>query len=565
MPAAAADERAPRWLLSIPALALGARVAIHLATWFSRDFNRDDFYLAYVTWLRAIGARPGVDFYVFNYNPLEEFFWPLFRAYPQSLVPLEVGKAIVLVVAALLLYTAFRLTRVVGASAVWGLAAINLIAWQKDFGLRISDIRSDTFGMVFVLLSLLVLLRRDEPPWFLAGVLFAIGVWFNIKLGLAAPAMAIAIVAISLSRAWRGLLLFAGGGVCGYAAFQALRAVTDGWAVIVLGLRSLLTGGAIGSAPVEEHFFVRAIGGSPGTSALVIAGALAFLMVPLATWRRGASLEGVQKRGMILVAWSVVFVAVFLKLYPFVFSYNLVILMCILGPLAAGISLLVPPRLATRSQAALLLLVSLIPVAEGFRTAESTFGQTSENQRRVVQWIWNATEPTEHVFDWQGMHWGRPGIFHWWNMSGSLASYQAMKEYDLADELRAAPVTLIINNYRLRWFHARDREFFATHYVRLDHCLFAPGRNFTAEEMRTGAVLDAFVAGTYKVDPPDMTPGVRVDGQPVKGLIHLDLGLHNVTLGPGVSPRPTRLIFTTPLREKSVLPCPAPINLVSGF
>jgi hypothetical protein len=563
-------DRASRWFILIPAAALAARVAIHLATWFSRDFSRDDFYLAYVSWLRAVGAKPGVDFHVFLYSPLEEFLWPLFRLFPESFVPLEIAKGVVFIVGGVLLYTVFRIARVAGASAPWSLAAVSLVAWQKDFGLRISDVRSDSLAILFVLLSLLVLLQSgSRRRWFLAGILLGIGVWFNIKLALAVPAMAVAIVFVGAGEWWRAELVFAGGSLCGYTAFQALRAIGDGWTPILVGLRALFTGGDIGRTSLEEHFLWRAAQGSPGTAILLVAGSLSFLTVALLAWARARRLEETQRNRLVYALWAVLFVGVFLRLYPFVFSYNFVVLMAVLGVLAVGIRFPLPPRLTPATEIGLLLLVSLIPAEEGFRTAEATFGQTNRGQKRVLEWIWKATDPSERVFDWQGMHWGRRGVYDWWIFTGWKPEYQSMKLYDISTELEAARVTLIIDNYRIRWLHPRDRAFFFAHYARLDHCLFAPGRHFTAEEMRTGSTLEVFVPGIYRVDPPEAIAGplaaLLVDGSPAGRVVHLTEGLHTVGAKPPTSARPTRLLYTTPLREKAELPCPVPTNLVSPF
>src|SRR5262249_29599685 len=157
-PAPSERDEPQRWLVAIPLLTLAIRIALHLVTWFRRDYHHDDFYIAYVTWLRSVGAKPGVDFQVFLYNPLEEFLWPLFKLFPESFLPLEIAKGLILAAAACLLYTVYRLARRAGASPAWSLAAGSLVAWQKDFGLRVSDVRSDPFAILCVLWSLLFVL-----------------------------------------------------------------------------------------------------------------------------------------------------------------------------------------------------------------------------------------------------------------------------------------------------------------------------------------------------------------------------------------------------------------------
>ena len=195
----------------------------------------------------------------------------------------------------------------------------------------------------------------------------------------------------------------------------------------------------------------------------------------------------------------------------------------------------------------------------------ATVGRTNSVQRRVVQWIWDATNPAERVFDWQGMHWGRRGVYHWWMFSGWLPAYKSRTLCSVADELKANQVTLVIDNYRLSWLHASDHHFFQSHYERLDNCLFAPGSRFSLENARDGADFDLVAPGDYRIDPREGAASVLIDGAPAGPVQRLAAGRHRLTPAPGGTPVPLRLLFTTPRRERLALPCPTPETLYWGF
>src|SRR5690349_6952562 len=132
MPSVQHGERARAWLALVPALPLAWWLWLQLSTLFTRDYTHDDFYLAYVSWLRAVGAQPGRDYHILLYNPLEEFLWPFFRAFPESFVPLQVGKGLIFAVGCGLLYTVYRVARAAGAPVAWSLATLDVVVWQRD-------------------------------------------------------------------------------------------------------------------------------------------------------------------------------------------------------------------------------------------------------------------------------------------------------------------------------------------------------------------------------------------------------------------------------------------------
>jgi len=565
MSASVGERETPAWASCFPVAAIGAWAVLRIGTWFGRDYTHDDFYFAYLSWLRAVKARPGVDVDVLLYTPLIELFSPFFRLWPESFLPLDLARALILGVALALLGMVYVISRRLGASATWALCAVSFTAWQGDFVLRISDVRTDPVAICFLLGAFLLLLHSEASRPFLAGICFGMAVFFNIKLVIVAVAFGLSVVLTSIKTPIRALLRFAAGAILGTLAWDCVRALSDGWGPILTGLRALLGSPPIGSGPQGTSFLQRAALNAPTASLLLVLGALGTIAVPLFRAGRGALPAGARRAGFVYGCSAVLFFAVFVGANPFLFPYNFVVLMPILAPLLVGLPALVPRRFPPLARAGFLAFVVLIPASEGIAAFGATWGRTNLAQRRVVKWIWDATDPSERVFDWQGMHWGRYGTYHWWMFSGWLPAYKTGTMYSVADELKASRVTLVIDNYRLAWFRRVDREFFATHFARLDYCFFAPGREFTKLELESGSVLDVFVPGVYRVDPMDAVSRLLVDGQPADRLMHLDERVHRVTVVPGAPPTAAKIMFTTRRREVAGLPCPAPTTLVFGF
>lgn len=565
MSASTGERETPRWASCFPAATLVAWAFLRIGTWFGRDYTHDDFYFAYLSWLRAVKARPGVDVDVLLYTPLVELFSPFFRLWPETFRALDLGRALILGVALALLGMVYVLSRRLGASVTWALCAVSFTAWQGDFLLRIADVRTDPIAIFFLLAAFLLLLHGEASRQLLAGTCFGMAVFFNIKLAVAIPATGLSVVLTSMKTPVRALLRFAAGAVMGTLLWDAFRALSDGWGPILNGLRALLSAPPTGSAPQATAFLQRAILNAPISALLLLFGALGTIVVPLLHSSRQGFLAGAGDRRLVYGSSAILFVAVFVRTNPFLFPYNFVVLMPVLGPLLPGLPTLLPRRFSPVARAALVALATLVPASEGIATLSATHGRTNLAQRRVVKWIWDATDPSERVFDWQGMHWGRRGTYHWWMFSGWLPAYQAGKMYSVTDELKARQVTLVIDNYRLGWFHRVDREFFQSHYVRLDYCLFVPGRTFSADEVRNGTDFDLVASGFYRLDSPSATAAPLLDGKPTAAIQYLSAGPHRLSLPHGATAALVRLAFSTLRREHFASPCPTPVTLFYGF
>ena len=130
MSASAVEGETPGWASWFPVTAIGAWLILEGRTWFTRPYTHDDFYFAYLAWLRSVKARPGVDVDARLYTPFVEFFSPFFRLWPESFLPLDIGRGFMLAVGLALLATIYVLARRLGAETPWALSAVAFAAWQ---------------------------------------------------------------------------------------------------------------------------------------------------------------------------------------------------------------------------------------------------------------------------------------------------------------------------------------------------------------------------------------------------------------------------------------------------
>src|SRR6185369_6613968 len=126
-----------------PAIVLGASLVLRAFSWFGRGYNHDDFYFAYLSWIRSTGAAPVRDFFVPNFNVLAELWSPLFRAFPLSFAPLVLARVLIFVVSLALVYLTWRLVYLLSGSVSWAFVITAVVSWQSSFMQRISDIRGD--------------------------------------------------------------------------------------------------------------------------------------------------------------------------------------------------------------------------------------------------------------------------------------------------------------------------------------------------------------------------------------------------------------------------------------
>ena len=541
-------------LRAVPLLLLGITTVWAVATWFRREYNHDDFFFAYFSWIQTTGLAPFRDYYVPNFAVLPQLAAPLFRFFPESFLPIDLVRVAILFCIAAVTALVFAMSRALGASRQWATLAALLWLCHPDVILRMSDIRTDAIAAMFLLASALAIVRVGNGAragaW--AGVSFGLALVVSFKTCLAAPFLLIAIGARMGRRSLAPLAIFS---ACAGATLLADYA----WNIRIYGLDPFLAvskdyifsvkvgHAAITTAPVTRFLLL-----SPVTALLLLTGLFGFMA-------RGGDVQ-TARRGIWFTALVGAYVLLTIAINPFLFPYNSLLFVPLLAPIASGTERLLEGRVPPWIETIILGASAIVAFSYGALALGTVTSRSNASQRALVNWIWRSTARDEHVFDWQGVHFGRPGIVHWWNYSGLTGKY-ASGWYSLEDELRKGHVTLVIDNYRLRWMTPADKRFFTTHFVHFAPCIYAPGAYLPRDLVAAGAAtFEVFVPGDYRV----VAAGpVQVDGSPAGAIVKLGAGSHHVSAAPNVD---VALYYTTALRERQPPPCPAADDaLLKGF
>lgn len=538
----------------VPASALAASLVLRFWFWWSRTYCHDDFMILSWAWLRSRGATPCVDTALSLYTPLAEALAPFFRLFPDSFVPIDVALLVILLATSAVLWIAYRVGRRLGASVPAALTSVALASWEPDVVRRIADIRNDPFAVLAFLSSVSATVAGASGAW--VGALLGISLLFSLKYALAGPLLALVLLYRDRSRVpLRSVARFGLSCALVVSLFALYRFAVDGKSALQPWKSHLATGGVrAGSA-----FFVRSLTEAPLTFGLILMGLAGW---SLARWRGEADAAS----GFAYAFASLSFVLLYILVNPFFFAYNLLMVMTLLAPVASGLERLWPEALRRRWPGALLLAAAVsAAVWEGRPAVASVSTSTNERQRSVLRWLWEATDRNERVFDNNGMHLFRTGIYHWYTYAGELPDYLAGRSFSFEKELRTDPVKLVIESDRLHWLNARDSMFLASHFVPLDSCILTPGAHVGLGALARGPVdIEIIVSGTYRVS--SVVPGMKVDGAPATNLVSLSAGLHRIEAMPTLtSASEITFGYTTPRRDAAALPCPSPGPLFLDF
>jgi len=552
----------PEGLEWLPAILLAASWIPRIAFWLRRDYNHDDLGFAWGTWQRAMGARVGVDLYGYGFVFLfTEILKPLFRWFPESFFPLDFARCIILVAQIVNIHFVYRISRKLGAEKKWALAACSVAAWQPDLILRAGDVRTDPLGACCLLAAANLLL--NEASWHRAeriGLLLGLAIILDYKFGVASPFAALAVVLIAWPAFWRPVLRLTAGATAVVVVYLGWLIHADTWAGFSSGLRQTFTSLQVGAAKQAGVSPGQIFHLSPLTFGFMALGAIGLMCsLPLPGGRKRAAYASIV----------VFFLCVFVKLNPYFFPYNFNLFAPLLATMIPGIVFLSGLlRMKGRAVALVLLLACVTSAGEGLPALGKALSRTNAAQKRIVRWIWKATAPDEHVFDWLGMALDRPGVYHWWLFSGLRPVYQSGRWYSVADELQRYRVTLLISNYRLAWLNPSDLAYVQSHYVWIDSCLLSPGQVFRSSDVGGGGSVKFVpaVEGEYRFDPRGIS-GLLVDGRAPGPTFRLSREFHELSRE-GNSPLPPvfAVVYSTALRERNPdRPCPADQPLFYGF
>ena len=536
------------WIEVVSASFLALSFLIRLAVTWRRPFVQDDFFWAYISWLRSGPGVPNKDYYLPNFTPIAEIAAPLFRMFPESFVPMDIGRGFFFVVGVVLVYACYQLARSLGASVGWSLAAANVLSWQHHFVQRIADIRSDQMMSICLVASIIVLHRYGSQKAGRSGLLFGAAIAISYKIGVVGPWL-LALVIVSAGREWlRASVRFSLACLVAPVLYFGLRLYLDGWTTFISVWRDVF--GAIGSGSTERFgVFANSFMVGPLSWMFIVIGSIG-----LAHGVAGDPLT--TRRRQVYTLFVIAFTATYVAANPFIFPYNFVVLMPLFAVTVVG----VPDAIRAASPTGKLLrpLLLLVPLAAVFSGAPATVHSirfTNASQVNVMRWLWDSTDKTDAAYDWQGVHLFRPGIFHWWHFSGLQKKYES-GWYSVESEIRDRQVKTIFANYRLLGLHGRDRDFVQNNFVEVDTCILVPGWSFTADQIRRGTTFDAFLTNEiYRAQGPSFN-GILIDDKPVRHLQRIKAGPHRLSSLPGAPVPPgLTLFYTTQRREQSAPPC----------
>lgn len=548
------EERSRKVLLGLHAV-LAVAVASRFVSAFVRNFNHDEFQIWYTAWLKSVGKAPGRDFYLSSYIPLSDALAPIFRLAPGTEIPIWVSRILVAAAGAVSALLVLRLGRRLGGPLAGAIAGLYVV-FQPDLVERVGDVRPDAFNILFLLVAFeCVLARPGRFRAAAAGAAMSLAVISRFKMAVALPPLLL-LAALMWRRRVKTLSLPFGLGIATPLVLYSLQIVLfDDWRLFVqtaVHVAHVVTdpGFSFSPLPTVLASAARAPFGWSIVAASVSAIGVAVVFRRTATWRHPAAAAAAAGCAITLIAANPAF-------YP----YNFIEVIPLLGLLIAAAQRLF--RFRRRWSYALLVAVLGVGfVAEGAGMTIWSLQRTNGLQLRYLAWLRSALGQEETVFDLQGTHLYRPGIYHWRLSSAQIPLYATGRWFSIPEELARFRVSLIVINYRFGFLSRSDRVFILRHYVQTGPFFFEPGFRFRAGRPGT-TPIEVLVPGTYMF-VPSRPEGVLVDGVPPGDNLRLEVGTHTVHLGAPAGAE-FALVFTTPLRRAARLEVPPGEKLLYLF
>jgi hypothetical protein len=481
------------------AVGVGLSLAVYTLSSTRRYLVNDDYQILHTAWLRAIGKTPGHDFAIYSYHLIIDLLTPLFRWFPETLVPLYAGRtAMVLTLAgvALLLYAVGG--RLFGRTA--GMIAPVLAISSQAMIHRGLDLRPDLLTTLIWLAMVWVMSSRrllKAGPLLALGALAGVVFVNRFKAALIFPLVAIVLVqraAQSIEGGWpnwrRGWAPMARAVALSLTGALVPLLLYAGW----LGLH-----GELGTFLSVNLALVGVVEGASAVSRLQVARTLMTSMTqdPI-VWCLG--MFGIVERALrarefsaqsnVLTGGLAIVMIASVVLNPAYYPYNLVTLVPLLALFAAyPVGAMVDrsaDRRVLRVSAATLLVAS--PFLIGGRTLiDYATRRTDDHQLALERFLVDYTAPNAAVFALEGVGIFRPSLYHW-RMPEVMRPVYEQGGMDFARELETTRPEIVIVSYRLPgWLLPRDREFIARHYVSLAPYVLAQGFGAGGPEARNEA------------------------------------------------------------------------------
>lgn len=507
--ATARSESVPlalRWTIVV---ATAAAALVYAASIPTRVLINDDYQNLYTAWLQSLGQQPGRDFGAYSPQIVADLLVPVFRWFPQTMVPLYAGRLLVLVWLGASAWLLSRWSRRhMGAIAAWAVVPIALLSAAVLY--RGLDLRPDPLLLLLWLWSLWLL---GQPlagrPWRLValGAALMIMAAVRVKSALMGPVVVAMLV-------WD---LWALDATVRDRLRAALRA--GGWMILGAAAGALCFAVLLGSAVRVEVFventlklfdvandalhhpsgaeLKRVLGQSVRQDAALWVLALSGLAVRAAHARRYPAREN------LLTLWVAAMAVGWVALNPAFYAYNLLVLSFLAAPFAAMAVQQAVSWAQRRASASVAVGVGVALVAAYTAWAAPVMWvhattRTNAHQMGFHAFLLQATGPDDAVYAMEGVGLFRPSTFHFRMPAVVRGKYHAGL-FSAGDELRARPPLIVVQSYRVpMWLEpGPDRDTIDRGYAPLAPRLLVPGRRVEA-----GAApeqFDVVLAGGYEV------------------------------------------------------------------
>ena len=396
------------------------------------------------------------------------------------------------------------------------------------------------FGVLAVWLLLRALqagsLRNTYASCAAAGVAFGLATLFSTKSMMLAVALLIGLLVPAVRR--RGALrrkVVLPGAVLAAVGFLAAIAPCGVYLARQGLLPRMLRFTVLDNVGYPERFSALRWLWPTWSTPLAVVFGMGALLVVIDQFRKARHRDA----SLLLLVIALVLVVEFAWIMPAPYAHSAclpVAFLVILGGwlLRSAIRLITSPHrsplAAICAGTAALLMILAGPADSLLRLRLSHQGDAAELQRQLArtQRVLELTGPDDVVFSGGPVAiFRRQACFYPTLYYGVLHRYRTGKiQPGIAEDLRRAGCTLIVETYPPRPIPQDDQEFIRDHFVPSGPSVRVPGQQYSLAQLSDGPVtFDAVAAGVYQVEA---TVAVRVDGHPAAAEVFLDAGSHTI-------------------------------------
>jgi hypothetical protein len=522
---------APGILAALVALALGLRIGVVI----NRRIDPDESQHLHVAWLLTQGQVPYRDFWEHHLPFFHYAMAPLTAWMPDRPEVYFAARAVMLVMAAVVVWLTWRLARRLSAdAAVW--AAVILL-FLPQFAETSTETRPDVPALAAHLASLVALVRWREtggPGW-----LWVVGAWQGAAVALSVKAVLTLAGVVALvtgfrpptATGWRGLArsfarLFGGLGLVLGALFIGLAGI--GGVPVLQGLYRNVVRDSLRFVDFGKTWPI--FGSEVG---VFVAAALGLGLV-LRVRRRAVLRHPVH--GVLLVPALTSAIALHLPRTPAVYQHAWLPLLPV-AAVYAGLTLATLAEWARREPSrwrkglALAAIAAAVVVPAGETLIFAVRNQNSSDLRLMRQELRLAC-PGEAVLDGTALYVFRPAAYRYGALIRGVREWVArgvIPEELIADDMRLAHAPVAHVDFRIRGMIGPVADFVQRHYTAGPEGLLVAGAEVAAAEGGGRAIVHLLAPGPYLLAHTEGLE-VAIDGTlSRRGWLPLGPGPHEIT------------------------------------